>query len=271
MTQFPPKPVIGVPACIREIGGKPFHSVSDKYPRAVVEAADGIPLVIPAFGDMFDLPDLLARLDGLMLTGSPSNVYPSHYGAEPGPETEPHDLERDATTLPLIRATIDRGLPLLAICRGMQELNVALGGTLHARLHELPGRMDHRRPQHEDPDVQYGPRHPVTLTAGGEMEKLAGAREITVNSLHSQALDRLAGGLSIEAVAPDGTIEAVRVTNARNFALGVQWHPEYKALDNPFSTRLFAAFGQAAGARARARLNGAAEPGSRLQAEAPAG
>jgi putative glutamine amidotransferase len=253
------RPLIGVPACVKEINDSPFHAVGDKYLRAIVEAAEGIPLVIPAFGEVFDLPDLVARLDGLMLTGSPSNVYPTHYGTEPHPKAEPHDLERDATTLPLIRQAIEAGLPLFAICRGIQELNVALGGTLHARVHELPARMDHRRPRHQDPDVQYGPKHDVMLTPGGEMARLAGAERITVNSLHNQAIDRVAANLVVEAVAPDGIVEAVSVKNATNFALGVQWHPEYKALENPVSLRLFGAFGEAARARAQAR------------AEAPAG
>ncbi len=247
------KPVIGVPACVKRLDDSPFHSVGDKYLRAIVEAAHAIPLVIPAFGEVFHLPDLIERLDGLMLTGSPSNVHPSHYDAEPSREAEPHDPERDATTLPLIRHAIEAGLPLLAICRGIQELNVALGGTLHARVHELPDRMDHRRPRHEDRDVQYGPKHEVALSPGGTLARLAGADRIMVNSLHNQALDRVADALEVEAVAPDGTIEAVSVKGAKNFALGVQWHPEYKALQNPFSVRLFGAFGEAARGRARAR------------------
>ncbi len=252
------RPLIGVPACVKEINDSPFHAVGDKYLRAIVEAAEGIPLVIPAFGKIFDLPDLVARLDGLMLTGSPSNVYPTHYGTEPHPKAEPHDLERDATTLPLIRHAIESGLPLFAICRGIQELNVALGGTLHARVHELPERMDHRRPRHEDLDVQYGPKHEIMLSPGGEMARLSGAERITVNSLHAQAIDRLAAELVVEAVAPDGIIEAVSVKDATNFALGVQWHPEYKALENPVSRRLFGAFGAAARARAQARREGPA-------------
>ncbi len=247
------KPLIGVPACIKEISDHSFHAVGDKYLRAVSEAAGSIPLVIPALGNGVDLRALVARLDGLLLSGSPSNVHPTHYGTEPSLEAEPHDEERDATTLPLIRLAIEEAVPLFAICRGMQELNVALGGTLHARVHELPGRMDHRRPKHDDPDVQYGPRHAIALTPGGAIEALAGAHEITVNSLHGQALDRVADRLTVEAVAPDGTIEAVSVKGARAFALGVQWHPEYKALDDSFSTRLFSAFGEAATARVRSR------------------
>jgi len=250
------KPMIGVPACVKRIENVPFHSVGDKYLRAVVEATGAIPMVIPAFGEVFDLSDLVERLDGLMLTGSPSNVLPTHYDTEPSPEAEPHDAERDATTLPLIRHALESGLPLFAICRGIQELNVALGGTLHARVHELPERMDHRRPRHSDLDVQYGPKHEIALTSGGTLARLLDAETLMVNSLHNQALDRLGEDLAVEAVAPDGTIEAVRVVGARNFALGVQWHPEYKVLENPASVRLFEAFGAACRARAQARAEG---------------
>ncbi len=256
-----PIPLIGLPADVKEIGGQPFHAVGDKYLRAVAIASRGLPLVIPAFGELYDVPHLVQRLDGLLLTGSPSNVHPRHYGTAPTPEAEPHDEARDDTTLPLIHEALAQGVPLLAICRGMQELNVALGGTLHARVHELAERMDHRRPQHDDPDVQYGPRHDIALTPGGEFHNLAGTTELTVNSLHWQALDRVAPRLRVEAVAPDGTVEAVAVTDAKNFALGVQWHPEYKVLDNTFSTKLLAAFGEAARRRVQARAKGDSRSG----------
>lgn len=250
-------PLIGVPADIREVTGQPFHAVGDKYLRAITLATGGLPVVLPAFGDFYDLPDLLARLDGVLLTGSPSNVHPTYYGLPPSEKAEPYDEERDATTLPLIRDVIDRGLPMFAICRGMQELNVALGGTLHARVHEIEGRMDHRRPQHDDMDVQYGPKHEITLTRDGQFHRLTGRETLTVNSLHNQALDRLAERLEVEAVAPDGTIEAVSVSGAKDFALAVQWHPEYKVLDDPVSTKLFQAFGEACRRRAETRLRGA--------------
>lgn len=256
------KPLVAVPADCHQIYGRPYHAVGDKYVRALLVAADALPVMLPAFGELYDIPALVRGLDGLMLTGSPSNVHPAHYGTEPSPKAEPYDEPRDATTLPILRAALDQGVPLLAICRGMQELNVALGGTLHARVHELPERMDHRRPRHDDPDVQYGEHHSVALTPGGELEKLAGTSEITVNSLHWQAADRVAERLRVEAVAPDGTIEAVSVMGALDFALGVQWHPEYKVLDNGFSVKLFAAFGAAARRRAQARARGLLAPGS---------
>ena len=214
-------PLIGVPADVKAIEDKPFHAVGDKYLRAVIEATGGLPLVIPAFGALYDIPALVERLDGVLLTGSPSNVHPTRYGQAPSPDAEPYDPERDETTLPLIHETLSQAVPMLAICRGMQELNVALGGSLHTRVHELPDRMDHRRPQHDDPDVQYGPRHTIELSADGELRRLAEAEEATINSLHWQAVDRLAPRLAVEGLAPDGTIEAVRVTDAKNFALGV--------------------------------------------------
>ena len=253
MSDTASKPLIGVPACIRVIDRHPFHSVQDKYVRAVADAADGLPLVIPALGDRADPARLIEALDGLMLTGSPSNVHPSHYGRPANPKAEPHDTERDATTLPLIRMAVQAGLPLFAICRGMQELNVALGGTLHARVHELPGRMDHRRPRDVDMDVEYGPRHPVALTPGGRLEAILGPGRVEVNSLHGQGVDAPGPGLMVEAIADDGTIEGLGLPNAPGFVLGVQWHPEYKPLGNPISRKLFAAFAAAVRAHAAAR------------------
>jgi putative glutamine amidotransferase len=249
----PPHPLIGVPACIKTIDGHAFHSAGDKYVRAILVAAECLPVVLPSFGDLYDLPDLVARLDGLLLTGSPSNVHPNRYGEAATPEAQPHDEARDATTLPLIHEALEQGLPLFAICRGFQELNVALGGTLHPRVHEIEGRRDHRRPQDPDVDVQYGPRHKVTFTSGGQLEALAGTSEAIVNSLHWQGINRLADGLEVEAIAEDGTVEGVRVDAATAFALGVQWHPEYKVRDNPFYTALFQAFGAAARERASRR------------------
>ncbi len=256
MTQNSYAPLIGVPACVREYDGKSFHTVGDKYVRAISLATGGLPVMLPSLGELIDIPQAVARLDGLLVTGSPSNVHPDHYGVTPTPEAEPHDIARDATTLPLIREAVRQGLPLFAICRGMQELNVAFGGTLHARVHEMPEKFDHRQPRHDDPDVQYGPRHPAHLVKGGLLESLLGESEITINSLHWQAVDRLGEGLSLEALAHDDTVEAIKVDGARDFALGVQWHPEYKVMENPQSVKLFEAFGKAARARALARAAG---------------
>ena len=255
MAETSPRPLIGLPACVKDWSGHLFHACGEKYLAAVAVAAEATPLVIPALGDMAEIPGLVMRLDGLLLTGSPSNVEPHHYE---GPASAPgtaHDPHRDATTLPLIREAIRAGLPLLAICRGIQELNVALGGTLHQRVQELPGKMDHRMPKDCSREEQYGPRHPVRLAPGGLLARLAGAGEVMVNSLHAQAIDRPAERLVIEAASPDGVIEAVRVKDAPAFAVGVQWHPEWRVLENPFSCALFAAFGEAARARAATRPN----------------
>ncbi len=247
-------PLIGVPACLDldPESGFGFHKVGDKYVDSVVDGAGGLPVLIPALGPRLDLDQLLGRLDGLLITGSPSNVEPHHYAGGPPPQDNLTDPARDATTLPLIRKALARGLPLLAICRGIQELNVALGGSLHQEVHALPGRRDHRSDKTLPYPERYGPAHPVELTAGGQLrDLLGGATTIQVNSLHGQAIDRLAPRLAIEAVAEDGTIEAVRVQDVPGFALGVQWHPEWRVLDNPVSRRLFAAFGAACRARAR--------------------
>jgi putative glutamine amidotransferase len=239
-------PLVGIPTCLRVVNERVFHGVNERYPSAVIDAAGCLPVLIPAIGSRVDVCVLLDRLDGLLLTGSPSNVHPSHYGAEPSHSEILHDPERDATTLPLIREAIRRDLPILAICRGIQELNVALGGTLHQRVHEVPGRFNHRS-RRDSPDGPYGPAHSVNLTAGGLLTFLAGASEVMVNSLHSQGIDCPAPRLRVEAVAPDGQIEAVSLPDAR-FVVGVQWHPEYKALSNPFSSALFSAFAEACGA-----------------------
>jgi putative glutamine amidotransferase len=237
------RPVIGLPADRRTIGHHPFHAVGDKYVRAVVEAADAVPLLIPALGELVSIDEVLEVVDGLVFTGSPSNVEPVHYS---GPASAPgtlHDADRDATTLPLIPAAIERGVPVLGICRGFQEMNVAFGGTLHQNLHEVPGFMDHRDDESQPLDVQYGPAHDVLLEEGGVLRGLAGTDRIRVNSLHHQGVERLADRLVVEARAPDGVVEAFRVRGTQRFALAVQWHPEWKVMSNNFSRALFAAFG----------------------------
>ncbi|MCY4480589.1 MAG: gamma-glutamyl-gamma-aminobutyrate hydrolase family protein [Rhodospirillales bacterium] len=248
-----PVPLIGLPACARQIGIHPFHIVGDKYMRAVSEAAGGMPLTVPAFGTALDVDTVLDRFDGLLFTGSPSNVEPAHYDGSPSADGTLHDPERDATTLPLIRAAIDRGVPMFCICRGVQELNVALGGSLHQSVHDVPGRLDHRSVDGQPRDVQYGPAHEVSLADGGLLASLWPTPEATVNSLHAQGIDRLAPGLVVEATAPDSQIEAVRVADAPAFALGVQWHPEWKVTEDPFSMAIFGAFGEATRKRAASR------------------
>src|SRR5512142_1123998 len=180
-------PFIGIPCCLRSINERPFHTVSDRYPNAIIDAAGCLPVLIPSIGPRIDCSALLDGLDGLLLTGSPSNVEPSHYGGPPSREGTLHDPDRDATTLPLIREAVRRDMPVLAICRGIQELNVALGGTLHQRIFEMKERFNHRRRRRDiTTEERYAPSHPVTLTPDGRLIELIGAPEIMVNSLHGQ-------------------------------------------------------------------------------------
>jgi len=250
---------IGVSADCKRVNSQSSHAVSEKYLTAVAEIAGGIPLIIPALARRLDLERLLDRLDGLLLTGSLSNLHPEYYATTATAEHEPFDRARDALTIGqadapgLIPLALERGLPLLAICRGFQELNVAFGGSLHPAIHHIPGRLDHRWPESEDPDQQYALQHSVRFVAGGEFARRFATDEIQVNSLHRQGIAELAPGLTAEGHAPDGTIEALSVDNAVGFALGVQWHPEYRAAENPFSQRLFQAFGAAARDYARQR------------------
>ncbi len=237
------KPIVGIPCDLRMIGPHPFHAVGEKYIVAVRDGAGALPLLIPVLENPIDIDEILDTVDGILLTGSPSNVAPKRYGGPAPREGVLQDERRDATTLPLIRRIVGHGTPLLAVCRGFQELNVAHGGTLYQHVEEVPGRMDHREDKTAPLDVQYAPIHDVTLS--GTLERIAGARTIKVNSLHGQGIDRLGQGLVAEAIAPDGQIEGVRVTDARAFALGVQWHPEWRFWENDFSARLFAAFGEA--------------------------
>src|ERR1700729_1203071 len=206
-------PLIGIPADRRLCGKHYFHMVGEKYIEAVAQGARAVPVLVPALGSEIDLPSLLDACDGLLLTGSPSNVEPQHYG---GPASEPgtlHDPNRDATTLPLIPRAVAAGLPVLAICRGFQEMNVAYGGTLHQRLHEV-GFDDHREDESMPLEVQYGPAHEVLLEPGGLLRQIAGRDRIQVNSLHWQGVETLGKSLAVEARAPDGVIEAFRVTDA---------------------------------------------------------
>jgi putative glutamine amidotransferase len=243
------KPVIGIPADRRLLGPHWFHCVGEKYIAAVAEAADAVPVLVPATGEQH-LGEWLDSFDGIMFTGSPSNVEPHRYQGPPSDPETWHDPHRDSTTLPMIPAAIAAGLPVLGICRGFQEMNVAFGGSLWQKLQEVPGHLDHREDKYAPLDEQYGPAHEVELVEGGQLRQLAGAARIRVNSLHSQGVQRLGAGLAVEAVADDGVIEAFRVAGAPAFAIAVQWHPEWKAMNNPFSRVLFGAFGDAARQRA---------------------
>jgi len=221
------------------------HAASDTYVRATDQLVGGVPVLLPANGSFAEVGTLLSHLNGIILTGSRSNVSPSLYNGPPHADGTPEDEMRDGVTLPLIRAAVAAGVPVLAICRGLQELNVALGGSLHQRLQDLPDRIDHSTPMQPNPRLRTGKAHGVKVTPGSWLHRVAGARDILVNSLHNQGIDRLAPGLVAEGVAPDGTIEAVRVASARGFAVGVQWHPEYDWETDAVSRRIFEVFGEA--------------------------
>lgn len=240
-------PRVLIPSCNRMLGQHPFHMVGQKYVQAV-RLAGCVPVVVPA-AHPDELETWLDLADGILLTGSQSNVHPSHFDAEVRDPTLPLDPVRDRWTLPLIRLAVARGLPLLAICRGFQEANVALGGSLHQAVHEQAGLKDHRAPSDKKPvEVQYGLAHPVNVQPDGLLAQLLQAPQVQVNSLHGQGIDRLAPGLRIEATAPDGLVEAFTVDTSPGFALCVQWHPEWQAASNPVSMAILGAFGQACAA-----------------------
>jgi putative glutamine amidotransferase len=232
--------IVGIPACAKTTSDMPFHQTPARYAQAVLGGAGALPVLVPPLGE--PMLGLLDHLDGLLVPGSPSNVHPNQYDGGDSETPDFHDQERDRTTLPLIRAAIARGMPVLAICRGIQELNVALGGSLIQRVHTLADRLDHRGGPgpHE---TRYGPKHFIDVT--GSLARIVGAERIEVNSLHGQAIDRLGNGLVVEARAPDGTIEAVAMPSAAGWLLGVQWHPEWGFAQNPHSVAIFAAFGDA--------------------------
>ncbi len=245
------RPLIGITACRQIIEPHYFHVVGEKYIDAVVDGAEGVPLPLPALAERLPLAELLDCLDGLLVTGSPSNVEPHHYGGEPSKPGTRHDPHRDLTTLRLIPAAVAAGVPVFAICRGFQEMNVAFGGSLLQAVHEQPDRRHHHPDEALPIAEQYGPMHTVQFAGGGLLERVTGTSAASVNSLHYQGVDRLANGLAVEARADDGLIEAFRVENASAFALAVQWHPEWRVMENPVSLAIFRAFGEACRERAR--------------------
>jgi len=239
------RPRVGIVCDRRLLGAHPFHMAGEEYLVALRDGADALPLLVPAFDPPLAGNDILAGLDGLLFSGSASNIAPRHYGGAAARKGTLQDERRDATALPLLRAAIAAGKPVLCICRGFQELNVALGGTLHQRVHEVPGRRDHREMKSANVDERYGPAHPVTVVEGGLLAKLLGAVTFDVNSLHSQGIDKLAPPLHADAAAPDGQIEAVSMPGSVGFVLGVQWHPEWRWAENTDSRKIFSAFGTA--------------------------
>jgi putative glutamine amidotransferase len=239
----PSLPVVLVPACNRVLGHHPFHIAGQKYVDAV-RLAGALPLVVPNAAEA-EIEPLLALADGVLLTGSPSNVHPRHFDEGVHNPELPLDTARDAWTLPFIPQVLERGIPLFAICRGLQETNVALGGSLHQAVQGVPGFADHRSDPNASAEVQYAPVHEVTVEPGGVLERVLPAPTFRVNSLHGQGVNRLAAGLRVEARSPDGVIEAFSVPQAPGFTLAVQWHPEWQAADNPVSMAMLRAFGDA--------------------------
>ena len=245
-------PRVGLPTDRKQIGPHPFLAVGEKYVRAVVEGAGGLPLLLPTLQPALSPEALLESIDGLLLTGAVSNIEPRHYTDDPSYEGNLHDPVRDATTLALVPLAIAKGIPVLAICRGFQEVNVALGGTLYQKVHEQPGFLDHRENPDDPLEKQYAPVHAVTFNPGGILAAIAASPSAQVNSLHGQGVAKLGRGLKVEAVAPDGLIEAFRHEGA-GFMLGVQWHPEWRVTENPFYLGIFKAFGDACRTRAAQR------------------
>jgi putative glutamine amidotransferase len=239
------RPVVGLICDRRMIEGQGAHLVLETYITAVRDGAGAVPVLLPVLDPPLDHGDILGAVDGLLFPGSPSNVAPHYYGGPPARHPEDEDPHRDMLALGLMRRAVTEGMPLLAICRGFQELNVALGGTLYQHVAEVPGRFDHRERDEDPLAVQYGPAHEVTVIEGGLLARLTGERAFAVNSLHGQGIDSLAPGLRVDATAPDGQIEAVSLIAPRGFLLGVQWHPEWCWAEQAVSRAIWAAFGTA--------------------------
>ena len=246
------RPVVGVIGNTQRVENRfATQAVGERNMRAVADIAGALPLMFASTPEITDVGALLDAVDGILLTGARANVHPSRFGCEPHPKHEPYDDARDAVALALAEACVARRVPILGICRGLQEMNVAFGGSLHPEIRELPGRMNHRMPRlengdiHPDPTVIFADRHEVRLTPGGAFARILGCETIRVNSLHGQGILEPGGRVVIEGIAEDGTIEAIRIADASSFALGVQWHAEYDPQKNPINRALFEAFGQA--------------------------
>ena len=248
--------LVWLPADHRELGEDghqmPYLVLGDKYARAVLDSVGAQPVLFPLAASAH-IASLLEQVCGVMLTGSPSNVHPSHFDQDVADRSLPLDTARDSLTLDLVRTCVAQAVPLLGICRGFQEINVALGGSLHQAVHAVPGLRDHREPSGAALDVQYGPAHAVNLRAGSDFARWAGGERAMVNSLHGQGVDRLAPGLRVEALSDDGLVEAFSVASAPGFACAVQWHPEWRSTENAFYAAMFQAFGAACRRRQRER------------------
>ena len=260
MTTTAPRPLIGVSANARQPDDRRHraYATAERYVQSLLEMVDCIPVLLPPVGTAMDVVELVSRVDGFVLTGGIANVEPHHYDGPAFPPDEPIDPGRDALVLPLVRACIAARVPVFGICRGIQEINVALGGSLYYRIHELPGKDDHRRPRGDGipPEEAYRLKHAVRLTPGGLFRSLAGQGEVMVNSLHGQGVDRLGEGLVVEATSLDGVIEGLRYDDDTQFIVGVQWHAEWQPDSHTLSGALYTAFGEAARARAARRAAG---------------
>jgi putative glutamine amidotransferase len=246
------RPVVGVIGNAYRVENRfTVQMAGERNLRALAEVADALPLVFAGSPDITDIGALLDTVDGILLTGARANVHPKHFRAEPDTRHEPFDLRRDEVALKLSEVCVNRGIPIFGICRGLQEMNVAFGGSLHPEIRDLPGRMNHRMPRletgeiHPDPNVIFADRHEVRLLAGGAFAELLGCDTIRVNSLHGQGILEPGERVVVEGLAEDGTIEAIRIAQAPGFALGVQWHAEYDPQRNPVNRTLFEAFGRA--------------------------
>jgi putative glutamine amidotransferase len=237
------KPVVAIPASVRLLEfATQFHGTAYQYLRAVREEIGASVFTIPGLPDIANALELLDAVDGVLLTGSFSNLHPSTYGEPIGPSVQLFDQQRDAVTLPLIRRAIERGVPIFGICRGMQEINVALGGSLHQELHEVPGKADHRPDESLALEAQFEPAHEIEIQEGGVLAGLIADHRVLVNTAHTQGVNRLGEGLFVEALSGDGAVEALSVKAASTFAVGVQFHPEWGTSGNKLYAALFAAF-----------------------------
>jgi putative glutamine amidotransferase len=250
------RPVIGVIGNTYQVENRfPAQLVGERNLRAVVEVTGAMPVIFAGCPDITEMGELLELVDGVLLTGGRANVHPTRFGCEPDPKHEPYDVRRDAMALALSEVCVARGVPIFGICRGLQEMGVAFGSSLHPEIRELPGRVNHRMPRletgeiHPDPEVVFADRHDVRLTPGGAFAQILGCETIRVNSLHGQGILEPGQRVRVEGVAEDGTIEAISIADAPGFALGVQWHAEYDPQRNPVNRKLFQAFGEAVAAR----------------------
>jgi len=254
MGQLRRRPLVCVSGSLLPVtdAGYMVHGAGERNIDSLERFSDCLPLVLPSLGSRLEIRDLLKRMDGVLLTGARANVEPHHYGGQPFPKDEPIDPERDETILAVVSEAVTMGLPVFGICRGIQEMNVALGGSLYYRVHLEPGLNDHRMPQHDNVTEEeiFELKHSIEILPGGVLDTLSEEKRVMVNSLHGQGIDEVGPGLKVEAVAPDGVIEAISLLGAKTFTVGVQWHAEWKPEEHPLSRRLFETFGEAARVRA---------------------